>query len=156
MAIVAVIIFILLHNRAVQRWKSSFFLWGYLFIFFIQLIFMEAYRRARSKLGAGNPMLRTNTWCGSCLHRAQSLEWEMDVYPAVMQEEVHGLVGAWFWEPWPGEVRDPWSVAQTLLADICRKYFRGWLVVWSERDLGEGKWSTHLRCKVSGGHKKMR
>lgn len=40
-------------------------------------------------------MLRMNTRYGSHLHRAQCLEWEMDVYPVIMQEEVCSPMGAW-------------------------------------------------------------
>lgn len=65
---------------------------------------------ARSVLGPGNPMLRTNTSCGSHFHRVLSLEWEMGVYPAIMQGKVPGPVGAWLREPWPSEGSCPWSV----------------------------------------------
>lgn len=38
--------------------------------------------------------LRTNTSYGSHLHRDLSLEWEMDVYPAIMLGEAPGPAGA--------------------------------------------------------------
>lgn len=51
-----------------------------------------------SVLGAGNPTHRTNARYGSRLYKAQSLEGEMDVYLAIMQEKIHGPVKAWFRE----------------------------------------------------------
>ena len=65
-----------------------------LFILSSSLYFMEFYDVPGLGLGAGNPVLRTNTSCGSHLHRDLSLEWEMDVYPAVLLGEAPGPTGA--------------------------------------------------------------
>lgn len=65
-----------------------------LFILSFSLYFMEFYDVPGLGLGAGNPVLRTNTSYGSHLHRDLSLEWEMDVYPAILLGEAPGPTGA--------------------------------------------------------------
>lgn len=88
----------------VQRWKSllhssSFFPWEYVDFLSIQLNVYGGLQCGGSVLGAGNPMLRASTRYGSHLHRAQSLEQEVGVYLAVMQENIHSPVEAWFRGP---------------------------------------------------------
>lgn len=65
-----------------------------LFILSFSLYFMEFYDVPGLGLWAGNPVLRTNTSYGSHLHRDLSLEWEMDVYPAILLGEAPGPAGA--------------------------------------------------------------
>lgn len=70
-----------------------------MFIFFHSAYVYGGLQCGGPLLGAGNPMLRTNTRYGSCFHRAHSPEWKMYIYLEIMQEKVHSLVGAWFREP---------------------------------------------------------
>lgn len=83
---------------------------GRMLIFFIQHNVYGGLQCSGSMLGAGNLMLRANTRYGFHLHRAQSLEHEMDVYLAVMQENIHSPVEAWVRGPWASEGRCSWIV----------------------------------------------